>query len=212
MAGVLDHDARLSQIAVAQHGVFTRAQAIAVGFGVGRVDRRVRAGAWERVLPRVYRHAAAPRSAAQSRWAAVLWAGPGCALSHTSAAALWRIGPEMRADDRVELVVGRARAPRNAIVIVHRLSPVAAGEVIYGDRLPLTAPVRTIIDLAGVLPAAELEIALDRARARGLLTVRALRLRLDEIGTAGRPGTARLRALLAVVGSGRVNPSARMAG
>ena len=51
-------DARLAEVAVAQQGVFTRAQATESGFSAAQIERRVRAEIWTRVLPGVYRHAA----------------------------------------------------------------------------------------------------------------------------------------------------------
>jgi hypothetical protein len=84
--------------------------------------------------------------------------------------------------------------------------------VVHVRRLPVTAPARTIIDLAGVLADTDLASAVAGATSRRLVTVRALRRRLDEIGTVGRPGAARLRALLVAFGSAGVESSARMAG
>jgi len=210
MSSMLAADARLAAVAVDQHGVFTRAQATTAGFGPAQIERRVRAGAWVRVLPRVYRHASTPESSVVSHWAAVLWAGPDCALSHASAAAIWRI----RAASVVEpeLVVPRGRAPRAPGVVVHRVARIDADHIVRVRGLPITSPVQTIIDLAGSVGAAELEAALECARARGLVTVRALHVRFDEIGTVGRPGAARLRTLLAAAGSARLDASARMAG
>lgn len=203
-------DARLAAVAAGQQGAFTRAQATTAGFGATQIERRVRDAVWVRLLPRVYRHAATPGSAVLSHWAAVLWAGPGCALSHTSAAAIWRI--RERPVTRPELIVPRSRAPRHAEVVVHRAARIGPDDIVRLHGLPITSPVRTIIDLAGAVGADELEGAFERARARGLLTVRAVRVRFDEIGTVGRPGAARLRALLAAVGPARLDASARMAG
>jgi hypothetical protein len=87
-----------------------------------------------------------------------------------------------------------------------------ADDVVWVERLPVTSPVRTVVDLAGVLDDAGLEAVVRLARARRLVTVRALRSRSDEIGAVGRPAAARLRRLLTTIGSGRVEPSARMAG
>ena len=106
----------------------------------------------------------------------------------------------------------KARAPRVRDVLVHRVTRIDDDDVLRVGRLPVTSPVRTIIDLAGVLEAGDLELALASARSRRLVTIRAVRGRLDEIGTVGRPGAARLRTLLAAIGSGPVEPSARMAG
>ena len=202
-------DARLAALAVAQHGVFTREQATASGFSAPQIERRVRGDVWVRVLPRVYRHSATPPSSALSHWAAVLWAGPECALSHASAAAIWRIRGAVLG--RPELIVPKARAPRVGGVLVHRVTRIDDEDVLRVERLPVTSPVRTIIDLAGVLGTGDLERAIQSARSRGLVTIRAVRARLDDIGTVGRPGAGRLRTLLAAIGSGRVDPSARMA-
>ena len=203
-------DARLAAVAVVQQGVFTREQATASGFSAAQIERRVRGDVWVRIFPRVYRHSATPPSSALSHWAAVLWAGPECALSHSSAAAIWHIRGAMLG--RPELIVRKARAPRVRGVVVHRVTRIDDEDVLRVGPLPVTSPVRTIIDLAGVLGAADLERALQSARSHRLLTIRTVRGRLDEIGTVGRPGAARLRTLLAAIGSGRVDPSARMAG
>jgi hypothetical protein len=210
MGSTMTTEARLAAVAVLQQGAFTRAQAIDAGFSPAQIERRVRAAAWAREFPRVYRHAATPRSSAFLHWAAVLWAGQPCALSHTSAAAIWRI--RSAPVDRPELIVPRARAPRVDGVVVHRVTRVDADETSWVGRLPVTSPVRTVVDLAGVLDFGELEAVVAAARSRRVVTVRALRDRLDEIGTVGRPGAARLRGLLATIGSGQVEPSARMAG
>jgi hypothetical protein len=170
----------------------------------------VRADVWVRVLPRVYRYSATPASGALSHWAAVLWAGPECALSHASAAAIWRIRGAVLV--RPELIVPKARAPRVRGVLVHRVARIDDEDVFRVGRLPVTSPVRTIIDLAGVLGAGDLERAVESARSHRLLTIRAVGARLDEIGTVGRPGAGSLRTLLAAIGSRRVDPSARMAG
>ena len=95
---------------------------------------------------------------------------------------------------------------------MHRAATIEPADVIRVAGLPVTTPARTIIDLAGVLDPHDLRAVVERARARPVVTIRAVCLRLDEIGGSGRPGIARLRALLVAVGSGPVEPSARMAG
>ena len=203
-------EARLAAVAADQHGVFTRAQATAAGFRAPQIERRVVAGVWQRSFPRVYRNAAAPASSAAMYWAAALWAGPECALSHSSAAALWGMGSAPVAAP--ELIVSRARAPRCAGAIVHRVARYDAVDVVRMRGLPVTAPVRTIIDLAGILGDDDLAAVLERACTRGLVTVRAVGAGLDDLGATGRPGVARLRTLLTAFGSGPLLQSARMAG
>jgi len=204
-------EARLARVAAGQCGVFTREQALHAGFSAAQVQRRLAAGAWVRVHPRTYRHAGSPPNRALFMAAAILWAGHDSVLSHTTAAALWRMGGD--APGPVEVVVARTRAPRTPGVAVHRVAHLDPVDVtVTQGGLGVTTPVRTLIDLAGVAPAADLAAILDRARARGLVTRRALEARLAAFGTRGRPGTARLRALLGTFGSASAHASARMAG
>src|SRR4029079_13332701 len=102
-------------------------------------------------------------------WAAVLWCGQPCALSHASAAALWRMS--IGTVERPELTVPKVRAPRVDGVVVHRTQEVADDDWAFVGGLPVTSPVRTVIDLAGVLTERDLEALIDRARARRVVTV-----------------------------------------
>src|SRR4051812_43295912 len=82
-------DRELAACARRQHGVVTRAQIRAMGLGDGAITQRIAAGRLHVVHHGVYAvgHAVLTRS---GRWlAAVLACGPGAALSHSSAAALW---------------------------------------------------------------------------------------------------------------------------
>jgi hypothetical protein len=201
--------ARLAVVAAAQGGAFSRVQAMEAGFGASQIERRVRGGVWLRTFPSVYLHATAPRSAAARDWGVVLWAGPDSVLAHSSAAAIWRIRPASQVS---EVIVPATRGPRAEGVNVHRVARLREVDVMRVRGLPVTTPVRTIVDLATVLDPDDLGATLEAAIVLGLVTVRAVGAGLDAIGSSGRPGAARLRALLAAFGSGRVRPSARMAG
>ena len=208
---VLEVEARLARIAATQRGAFTREQAARAGLSASQVQRRLDAGAWVRVHPRVYRHASAPPNRALVLTAALLWAGADAVLSHTTAAAMWRVAAV--AEETIELIVPRTRAPRTPGVVVHRVVHLDRLDVTTtAGGLEVTTPLRTMVDLAAVVPAAELAAILDRALGRGLVTRRALTARLETPGTRGRPGTARLRTLLGTVGSASEGASARMAG
>jgi hypothetical protein len=62
------------------------------------------------------------------------------------------------------------------------------------DAIPVTTPVRTLLDLAAIPPADGVEEALDDALRRGLVTVRRLQWRLEELGR--RPGVTTMRRLI----------------
>ncbi len=200
MAHLSVADVRLAAVAVAQQGAFDRAQALGAGLSAGQIDRRVRAGTWVRVLPRVFRHASTPESVVLAHWASVLWGGAGSALSHTSAAAVWRLDGVVV--DTPEIVVPRSRAPQTDRVVVHRVRGIDECDVCCVEGLPVTAPVRTIIDLASVVDDAKLERALESARARRLLTIPLVLARLDAMGSVGRAGAGRVRRVAAELGAG----------
>jgi very-short-patch-repair endonuclease len=99
--------------------------------------------------------------------AAVLACGPDAALSHGSAAALWRIIPRWPATTHVTTPVDR----RHPGIHVHR-SPHADATIHYGIRV--TTPARTLVDLADVLTPKKLTRALNEAQVQRLITAKEL--------------------------------------
>lgn len=78
------------EVAARQHGCLTRDQALCCGLSRDGIARRRSRRLWVSVLPGVYAIRGAPASPEQRHVAAALWAGTGAALSHGSAAWLWR--------------------------------------------------------------------------------------------------------------------------
>ena len=135
--------------------------------------------------PGVYRIPGAPVTWEQRALAAVLAAGAGAALSHRAAARIWRL---LDVDAPVEIVVPRARGPRLAGVIVHRSTDLVARHVTVRDGIPVTNPLRTMVDLGAVVPWWLVRESLDAGVANKLFTVAAVeaeRLRLAERGRDG---------------------------
>ena len=95
--------------------------------------------------------------------AAVLACGPDTALSHQSAAALWRIVPRWPSAPHVSA----PRDRRHPAIHVHR-STHADATTHYGIRV--TTPARTLVDLADVLPDRALTRALNEAQVQRLVT------------------------------------------
>ncbi len=95
--------------------------------------------------------------------AAVLACGPTAALSHRSAAALWRILPRWPTTADVT-VPGDRRHPG---ITIHRSSH-ADATTHYG--IPVTTPARTLVDLADVLNHRALTRAVNEAQVLGLVT------------------------------------------
>ncbi len=177
------------ELAGRQHGVATRRQLLSAGVSGAAVGRMLASGWLQRVHAGVYLVAShAPTQ--HARWmAAVLAGGPDAVLSHSSAAALWGIVDPVAGAVHVTAPGGGHR--RRGIVFHRRLD--RTGTV--HDRIPLTAPSRTILDLAATLSTRRLSRALERADRHELLDLAEL-THLCE-ATRGRKGTGRLSSLLA---------------
>ena len=127
----------------------------------------------------------------QGQWmAAVLSCGRGAVLSHGSAGALWGIRAEPNA--LIEVSLMGANQCRRAGVRVHRRVSLGTDDVKVRDGIPVTAPVLTLIDLAGHISAAALERAVNEADRLGLVDPVGLREALG--GYLGRSGVGRLSA------------------
>jgi hypothetical protein len=133
--------------------------------------------------------------------AAALWSAPEGLVSHPTAGALW--GLDDVAADRVHVLLPRSRRLKSGDVVVHRTGDLLPADVGRLGPIPVTFPLRTSIDLAAVLDANALEVAIESALRRGLFSPGQLRWRAGELLGTGRPGSDALRALLAKRGLGR---------
>lgn len=185
---------RTNELAHRQHGVFSRQQALELGYSLGQIDRRLATGQWTALLPGVYRLAGAPETGRQAAVAACLWAGRGAAVSHRAAAVLWDL--DGVAAKGMEIVMTGDRRLRTTRLTVHRTMELRRSDRTVRDGIPLTTPGRTLIDLAGVVDEETLEAAVECALRRRLVSERFLRHRLAELSGKGRPGIAVLRNIL----------------
>ena len=115
-------------------------------------------------------------------------------ISHRSAVELWGLGEGLDGHDGVEVtVIGRDCRARPGLSS-HRVPRLHPHDVRLRHGIPVTAPARTLIDLAAGAADAELERSLSQARVLCLVDDRALEEALER--TPGRTGAARLRILL----------------
>ena len=163
---------------------------------------------WEPVTPRVLRLVGAHRTFRQRAMAATLDFGAGAAISHESAAALWRLPGFAAGALHISRAVGRS-AHASLLAQLHR-TWLPEAHVLRFERIPVTSPARTIFDLAGVLHPGRTERALDNALARRLTSVNALQRVTDELARQGRPGSGLMRRLLADGDAGYVPPESNM--
>ncbi len=193
------------ELADRQHGVVSRAQLRGLGMGRAAIAHRLDRGRLHPVMQGVYA-VGRPEVTDRGRWmAATLACGPRALLSHRSAAAL--LGLRREVPEVVEVVVPADVFRRRPGVRVYRRAAIVAEHVGLGggrapralrpgtfDRIPVTSPAVTLVDLATCLEEGELEAAVNEADHRSFIDPRSLRLAVD--GLARRPGAARLRDLL----------------
>ena len=187
-------DREIGALAARQRLLITFEQLITLGVGRSSLARAVARGRLHRVHQGVYSLVpvtALPPLAAEQ--AAVLACGPRALLSHRSALALWQLSPAP--NGRVEVTVVHGSPYRNrAGIQVHQARVLDHRDVRRHQRLPVTAPARTLLDNAPRLSDRELELGLDQALASHLTSRTAIREMLQRY--PNRPGAPRLRALL----------------
>lgn len=185
-------DAAIWALVKQQHGVIARRQLLELGLSARQVERRIASGRLHPMWRGVY---AVGRPLLEKRgyWtAAVLASGPGSALSHGSAAALWGFGREQHGSIDVSVPATR-RSQRDGIRL-HRRAESIVANITVQDGIPLTSPASTLIDLATFLKPMQLERAVNEADKLDRVRADVLREALDD--HLGQPGIAALRDLL----------------
>jgi len=124
--------------------------------------------------------------------AATLACAPDAVLSHETAAALWRIQTARPGDIHVSVPVGTSHELPG--IVAHRRKGLGGQDVARRHNIPVTAPIRTLIDLATRVPPGPLEAAVNEADKLDLADPPSLRAALD--ARRGQPGTRPLRAIL----------------
>jgi predicted transcriptional regulator of viral defense system len=193
-----DH-AGLYAVASAQAGYFTAAQAGEHRFSTSLLSHHARSGRFVRVGQGVYRFRDHPVQPGDEVVAAWLRLAPDAAVSHESALDI--LGLADTIPDLVHLTVPRSRrrlAHQDGVAIHTTTHPLGPGDTLTRRGMRVTAPARTIADIAatGVAPeqvVAAVRAALDRGMTTpGLLreaaAIRGHRVaRLVEAALAGAP-------------------------
>lgn len=176
-------DREIAAIAREQHGIVTARQLLEVGLSDTAISKRAARGRLHRLHRGVYAVGHLGLSQ-EARWmAAVLACGEGAVLSHFAAAALWGMMQprEGRIDVSVPTQAGRRQRPG---IRIHRCQTLAqvieapsrtAGlekrqprPVAVRNRIPVTAPLRTVDDLRRSAPPHLVRRAIRQAEYLGL--------------------------------------------
>lgn len=189
-----NRDQALAVFATDHYSVFTLQHARLVGLSRKEQEHRVVTGQWVALYEDVYRVAGATRSWKGDLLAAC-WAGGFRAVaSHRSAAALWDLAGGRRSIQ--EITCPRWRRARHDGLVVHESKAFDPVDGMVIEGIPVTTPERTLLDLGAVCHESVVEMALDAAEKRELVTRESVRCALKRLGRSGRNGVGALRKLL----------------
>jgi hypothetical protein len=143
----------LRELAQFQRGIITAGQALSTGLTREAIRWRLQDGAWQRVYTGVYAVFSGELSRPAELWAAVCRAGPGAALSHQTAAELFRLIDSPSTLTHVTIPASRRVLPGSGLVI-------HTSERVARTRHPALSPPRvrieeTVVDLANLAATAE---------------------------------------------------------
>jgi very-short-patch-repair endonuclease len=188
-----DHSAATSVWALArrQYGVVAHEQLLSLGLSDWGIRHRVAHGRLHRLWKGVYA-VGRPELTVRGRWmAALLSCGHSAVLSHRSAAALWGIGSEKQ---MIEVSVRTCLKRDRSRVRVHRRAGLRDFDLTVRGGIPVTSPIRTLIDLAASSGPDGIERTVNEADRLDLVDPETLRRSLGAY--RGQRGVARLRAVL----------------
>lgn len=156
---------RVVRIAELQGGCVTRRQLVRVGASTSAVGRLCDKG-WLLPIHRgVYAVGHLPRTHEEGWWGCVLACGKDAKVSAGTSAAAHAL---LRPHSRVHVTTPSKRS-RPGVA-----NHTADTETVWIGGLPCTTVARTVLDLAGCVPAGVLESAVRQAQVRGVLDLRAL--------------------------------------
>jgi very-short-patch-repair endonuclease len=178
-------------------GLFTRRQALADGYEAQDVEDRLRCGEWVRLQRGVYLDGGVEVTPLHRAAAALLVAGdlPGAVASHQTAARVHDLGPVRPTRlDHLTMPPSR-RPPRPGPLVVHHdiLGP---DDTTLVAGLPITTPLRTVLDLLIGADTATAVWACEKAMRDGVFGGAAL---LDELAWFGTRARRRAEARFALV-------------
>jgi predicted transcriptional regulator of viral defense system len=184
-----------------KHGVVTRDELLAGGFSEGQVGRLTGDGRLVRIGPSTFRLGGVPDSYEARVLGAILDLGGTAWASHRTAARIHGIRAHGSAGV-IDITRPHTTSANRGAVHVHRSTRVLDHHVTVVRQVPVTTVPRTIFDLARRTGPKVLDRAVEQALRDRLCTVGSLYRVLAEMGGRGRPGTVKMRNVLAERGLG----------
>jgi hypothetical protein len=184
---------RLVALASKQFGVVNRADLAATEVSWKWLRGRLATGEWNRVHRGVFRLGCHQPTREEREMAALLAAGQGAVLSHTSAAR--RLGLDVPREESVQITIAASRKAKVRGAKVWRSRNLGLSDITTRGRLRVTNLARTMIDLASVLDDGWLRACFDSAVRQNSGNASWILRTLNRHGP-GRRGVGRLRALV----------------
>jgi len=180
-------------LAERQFGVASTAQARLTGITDDQATYLVRSGRLRRPARNVLAVAGSPHTWRQAVIVAVLSAGsPGTYASHATAAYLWQmLGTR---PDRIEVVMHRGDRSLQKVT-VHESGDLTEADTTTVGPIPVTNPVRTIVDL-GASARHLVPRALDAGLRKRLFSLQDVAALVGRVGRKGRRGVGVIRPLI----------------
>jgi predicted transcriptional regulator of viral defense system len=201
-------DDRLLAFAADHHAIFRGTHARLCGLTDRQISRRIALGLWHRVYEDSYIAAGAPLTWKGALLAACWAGGFRAAASHRSAAALWGLAGGRRSI--IEITCPRWRRAKQHGLVVHETKVLEGIDIAEIAGIPVTTPERTLLDVGAVCHESVVEMALDAAEHRNLVTRASVEATLSRLGKRGRNGAGTLRRLLAARKPERRSPESEM--
>jgi len=190
----LDQD--LDRLTETQHGCVAVWQVRNLDADAQEIRRLRRSTRWTEASRRVLIRAGSAPTVLQRTCAAVLEAGPRGALASTSAAALWVVGSSYRLLPAHVMTDPNAKSFLGEIGHIYPRVGISDRWIAAYKGIRVVRPELCIYQLCGHVNPKRAERALDMALSMGLVTVRSMRVCLEELRRRGRNGTSVLEQLL----------------
>lgn len=189
----IDLDRRAASVAVRQHGLLHRSDLRALGISDAAIRRRVALGLLVRRGKAVFAYAGTPTYPRQMLLEAVLSVGHDALLSHDSAAFEWEL---IQRPPRIpHVALQRWNRTHQVSVAVHESLDLEASDYERLDGIPITHPVRTVVDMGATSPWL-VERAISVGLRTNLFSVADIDKFVERVARRGRAGVGVVRPLL----------------
>ena len=137
---------RLFEVAESQQGYFTSSDAKRLGYDYPHQYFHVKQGNWIRVDHGIYRLKKFPAAHHEDLMRWWLWSRKKAVISHETAASLYEFGDLLHSKIHLTVPLNFRKRPAKSLIL-HKAELIDS-EIEKRDDLPITTPLRTILDLA----------------------------------------------------------------